>query len=99
MSKHTQGPWTALQVEHYWQVSREHEYGATGICQVFHTDPAQMQANAALIAAAPDLLEALKGAFDWNQADIEGFDDITPSMEMLEARAEVIKAAIAKATV
>jgi len=87
MSKHTQGPWTALQVEHYWQVSREHEYGATGICQVFHTDPAQMQANAALIAAAPDLLEALTAL----TANLDEGDFISTT------RIDAAKAAIAKA--
>ena len=41
-------------------------------------------------------LRALRIAESWNRADIEGFDDISPNMPMLEARQRVLRAAIAK---
>lgn len=54
MSKHTKGPWLVNgdQVE----VSAEHNDGYR-VCDVFGPD---YKANALLIAAAPDLLDALK---------------------------------------
>jgi len=55
-------------------------------------------ANARLIASAPELLAALQDALAWNQSDIDGFEDISPNEEMLAARAELLRAAIAKAT-
>lgn len=50
-----------------------------------------------LFLAAPELLAALKEAKAWNDADIRGFDDISPNLEMLKARRTVIRAAIVKA--
>lgn len=74
-------------------------------------DRGESAANARLIAAAPEtaaerdklkainaeLLTALREALDWNQADIDGLEDISPDMDMLEARRDVIQDAIAKA--
>jgi hypothetical protein len=54
--------------------------------------------KARLNAAAPRLLQVLRHALNWNDADISGFDDITPNMDMLEARREMLSAAIRKAT-
>jgi hypothetical protein len=50
-----------------------------------------------LLAQRNELLEALRQAASWNKNDIAGFDDITPTFEMLKERAKVIRATIAKA--
>lgn len=42
-----------------------------------------------------ELLEALRQVQAWNASDMDGFDEITPSMDMLEARAQLIREAIA----
>lgn len=62
MSKHTPGPWF-----HYDDTPRRihgHEIAATGktVARIYCTkgDEAEDAANARLIAAAPDLLEALE---------------------------------------
>lgn len=52
------------------------------------------QANARLIAAAPDLLEALKALHGWCKAEIEHFDSTGPDEWIMEKAL----AAIAKAT-
>lgn len=53
--------------------------------------------NARLIAAAPELLAALREVEAWNSSDIRGYDDISPNMEMLEARRRWVRAAILRA--
>lgn len=40
---------------------------------------------------------ALTHALEWNESDIAGYDDITPTLEMLTARRKVLKDAIRKA--
>lgn len=54
--KHTQGPWV---VETWRDVGNETVYGIVGAEKA---GPEEAQANARLIAAAPDLLEAAKEA-------------------------------------
>ena len=58
--KHTPGP---------WQQNGSHIYGPDpkryGIAQLMYADPLESDANARLIAAAPELLEALKRARTW----------------------------------
>jgi len=62
VSAHTKGPWMALpdnpKVEAWWHVSDGEDF----ICQMFskHGEFDNAKANARLIAAAPDLLEALQ---------------------------------------
>ena len=67
MSKHTPGPWTTDEADHdepYQDIRIQ--AGKRGICRVWiddapvHDYNAEQRANARLIAAAPDLLEALK---------------------------------------
>ncbi len=40
------------------------------------------------------LVEVLREIQEWNDADIAGFDDITPDMEMLKARQDTIREAL-----
>jgi len=53
--KHTPGPWSIRQ-ESVWSVGTDHEMTAL----VYGCTDTEEEANARLIAAAPDLLEALK---------------------------------------
>lgn len=94
---HTKGPWTAS------------EHGAYGdyngnsivilgddlrIAVVLGYDNEETQANARLIAAAPELLEAVQALIDWNEAQTKlSFYD---RMEQFNAAMDKARAAIAK---
>lgn len=56
---HTPGPWKAVEMQHGWHIGPQPD----GVCSIrYNTDGskyAEKQCNANLIAAAPDLLEAL----------------------------------------
>ena len=61
-------------------------------------EPSQVEtANAILLAAAPDLLAALKEARDWNNADIQWLEALPPDLAMLKARRKALNTAISKA--
>jgi len=106
MSKHTPGPWQTETVDSVVRIHGGVFAGAARavveVADVWVPDgengDAAQVANARLIAAAPDLLEALKEAREVVEGDIE-----TGPMEdeaSLHARALLVKidAAIAKAT-
>jgi hypothetical protein len=58
MSKHTPGPWAYQEdSDAYTHIVRGHNNRF--ICQLAQTTSAEIEANARLIAAAPELLEAL----------------------------------------
>ncbi len=63
MSKHTKGPWVAKQVAtisgsyKYW-VIEEKQYNGFQIASTSNDEVSQGEANARLMAAAPELLEA-----------------------------------------
>lgn len=62
MTGHTPGPWKVLKVGNQWAVVKaKAKRGDDDICtgSVYHDD---YEANARLIASAPELLDALKGA-------------------------------------
>ncbi len=68
MSKHTPGPWKA----HFNGDGMEHEHGdiVTDEYLIAHVECSygpigEPEANARLIAAAPQMYEALKGLFAW----------------------------------
>ena len=90
MSQHTAGPWTA----HGTIVNKEgedYEYPIAGMIGQVPDDEAY--ANARLIAASPDLLEALKVLIH----DIEAWEKRTGIVQMGTAVSNAF-AAIAKAT-
>lgn len=106
MSKHTPGPWFVEQNEKtpiYVSPVARHEQIAICNVMVIDEDPDddsgewfngdQTKANARLIAAAPDLLEALElMASDYMRKDGLGFDLIASSMmfkAIAKARGEV----------
>ena len=64
MSEHTPGPWTARpQTGPQWGVTHgDSEFAFICNCFTLHGND---EANARLIAAAPDMLEALKQSLDW----------------------------------
>ena len=107
MSKHTPGPWSVGATRHY-KCSGGAEvaihYGpaeSMGNCIAHaygHGPSGDAEADARLIAAAPELLEALRGMMD-AYADL--CDDVTPSYQTYErrkARVDAARVAIAKAT-
>jgi hypothetical protein len=77
--RHTPGPWQTDQAEHDapYQDIRIHA-GKGSICCVWiddaplHDYNAEQRANARLIAAAPEMLEALKRAHTWLQGSEPG---------------------------
>lgn len=96
MSKHTPGPWATDLPEHeqpYQDIRIQ--AGARGICRLWiddaplHDYNAEQFANARLIAAAPDLLEALKNAL-WRMEEY--------NYQAMEGTIANARAAIAKAT-
>jgi hypothetical protein len=88
MSKHTPGPWSVDDPHQIWAESAG-EYVAITRVEDWDTIPReQAEANARLIAAAPELLEALKAMLtNWEEAPAYGSD-----------AAAKARAAIAKAT-
>ena len=61
MSKHTPGPWVVYDDSNDGKTNRI-EIAARGktVARIYHSVPEEDLLNARLIAAAPDLLEALK---------------------------------------
>jgi hypothetical protein len=101
-AQHTPGPWTAHPEEgaHIGPVVKENAWGEV-VALVSYAgaprgDSAESNANARLIAAAPDLLVALENFVAWHA---ENFDDFTPEINaQLLCLANNATAAIAKAT-
>ena len=89
MSKHTSGPWTTRESATHVTVTN-----ARGDA-VFHDDkriPGVM-ADARLIAAAPELLEALRGMLELDEDHHQrGHCDDDVCAEVLKARAAIAKA-------
>jgi len=79
-AKHTPGPWTAVKGDHgeswggYWQIDAEFDAVACNqFCHAGARDQAVSEANAHLIAAAPNLLSALERLdADWTKTFPDG---------------------------
>lgn len=85
-TQHTPGEWNTREGHIYsLDTGKTHAY----VCY-YDADYAEDRANAALIAAAPDLLAALQHAANWG----EGFADAAEKPDWLDAA----RAAIEKAT-
>ena len=92
MTKHTPGPWNFYDDSNDGKTNRI-EIVAVGktVARIYHSVPAEDLPNARLIAAAPDLLNALKRILD------------EPNNTMSDGKAlkeiiRIARAAIAKAT-
>lgn len=90
MSKHTPGPWEVAYQDKNGQsvVKGEHIEVATCWHHCVGSIEKEMHANARLIAAAPDLLDALKQAVKLN--GFREFNDHIPAMKAAIAKAEDI---------
>ena len=90
--KHTKGEWKWInqttQSGDYYKVTGE----TVSVCNITTRDSKQAEANAKLIAAAPELLEACEQAF--NMCDMLRM----PTESDLKNMANFLKAAINKAT-
>ena len=65
-SKHTPGPWGCVQRSHGTMLVRSEASGVNGyIAEIYLSRPSEWEANAHLIAAAPELLDALMELADW----------------------------------
>lgn len=101
MTQHTPGPWNigTKNGARVWS-----ENGETLIADANASESLRKEikkANARLIAAAPDLLEALESAWLWmeNQADGQSKGGhATFDLMMLREQRDLARAAIAKAT-
>ncbi len=66
MSNHTAGPWECVQLSHGTMLVRSKASGMNGyIAEIYSSRPSEWKANARLIAAAPELLDALMELADW----------------------------------
>jgi len=98
MSKHTPGPW------HTGAFGNQIVYAADGWAvanaQVNHHQHKgfeEMQANASLIAAAPELLEACVAMIEWDAREEDHAVDFHARMMLCKAAFQKARAAIAKA--
>lgn len=106
--KHTRGPWKPVvnsadywEVVHPWPEQRfdevnEHSPTVVHVCT---KEGDEQEANARLIAAAPELLEASMKVLEWFEAeDDHSKADFYQRMQMCRDAEVMIRAAIAKAT-
>lgn len=95
-AQHTPGPWSVDPIDDLDAhiLGKPNGFCADIIADVKSFDLDEGQANARLIAAAPDLLEALKGAVDAADA----FEAGVPLSTSFEDWLASARAAIAKAT-
>ena len=101
--KHTQGPWTHVGQGDITGIENDPANGCVGpvdVCCVYlRTVEGRSDANARLIAAAPDLLEAAKMVLAWYEAeDDHNGTSFYQRIDMCRESEMAIRAAIAKAT-
>jgi predicted MarR family transcription regulator len=89
MNKHTPGPWVVYDDSNDGKTNRI-EIAAWGktVARIYHSVPAEDLPNARLIAAAPDLLEALKDTLQLLEVYCGDFEEATRK----QARAAIAKA-------
>jgi hypothetical protein len=96
-AQHTPGPWFAVQPKHangWWVVSTDPE-GCDGVDD--SGDGGFEEANARLIAAAPEMLEALKECAEYlGPPEVTQYPNVQASV--VNALIRNVRAAIAKAT-
>ena len=77
---HTSGPWQVscrctTEFKERWYVETDSNYGVAKMVTSPNTSDGEREANAKLIAKAPELLKALKWATDWME-DVEDIDGV-----------------------
>jgi hypothetical protein len=89
--KHTQGPWTTRTAfKHGEPVESVIQAGTEVLASAYDLGSDrrdEMEANARLIAAAPDLLEACKTFAEWLRREDAGFDHRTNDRKTTEGEA------------
>lgn len=89
----TQGPWeTSVNAEGHWDVCAE---GGGDMIADLSECPENAEANARLIAAAPDLLAAL----EWALPFVEKYENTFPGgprQQLMEAKLAEVRAVLAK---
>lgn len=105
MSKHTPGPWkmrnrTGNHDWNNWRIAAEDGPGRVGgICRLDESlTGEESEANARLIAAAPELLEALDDCITNENATCIVQNDVAYMIRRFKAINQICRAAIAKAT-
>lgn len=90
-TKHTPGPWRVLRpgpgIDYNWHVTDEMDTFVAHVFGFSHAVDEQSRINASLIAAAPDLLDAL---IELNSVSARGFLYDDPAR--VKARAAIAKA-------
>jgi hypothetical protein len=105
MSGYTPGPWIAKRNSSFWEINpvNRSESGPWSVGDVCASAPDDadgglQEANARLIAAAPDLLEALEAAVGCGMVPTSSMKDGGAARHSIQVRvADMIRAAIAKA--
>jgi len=99
MSGHTPGPWTATRNQHGWTITgpspRPNDSHRWLIAKTESDEPDDA-ADAAMIAAAPDLLQVAEGAWHLCQSLLSYRQGATD--DLIRAIAHGLEAAIGKAT-
>ena len=90
MSKHTPGPWSYIGNGDVVARSENYCGGEKDIASVFLTANDEDEANSRLIAAAPDLLEALREVLNNPAGDYDASDGYENAVK--QARAAIAKA-------
>ena len=68
MSKHTPGPWFAVEYGGFWEIQEDHFYSVED--NLLDQEKCEnAEANARLCAAAPEMYSMLKGVVDGNTLD------------------------------
>lgn len=110
MSKHTPGPWAAKRVGlQQWWINApfgDPTIGYNfwdGLAEVYGSDDwpesgrKVAEANARLIAAAPELLQACEAMIEWDDREEDHAVDFAARMALCERAFDLARAAIAKA--
>jgi hypothetical protein len=90
MTKHTPGPWQAKAGLSRWNVTTTGQPRTFNIAAI-NTDRPEQAANARLIAAAPELLEALEACAEYGAITWEHDPESEPTCYQ-QARAVIAKA-------
>jgi hypothetical protein len=93
MSAHTPGPWSLFPTEVGWIVNQKGGPGYVGTLSKVSHRAAQCEANARLIASAPELLEALQAIASIDLANVNQY-----ARGWVEHAQVIARAAIQKAT-
>jgi len=88
--EHTKGPWERSKTAKLCILGKENGHGRFTICVMQNPHIQEQEANARLIAAAPELLEGCKSALKVLTLDSDMEEDFRPEIKAL-------RAAIAKA--